>query len=268
MLSQLPVELLCEIIHSVDSVKDSNALARTCQHLHTIANPILYKRNVHQENSSALIWAAQKGQIGTARLLLNEGAPINKTNTYDENLLAIAAIHNQPAFMEFLIDEHDMSADGFGGSFHTSLQRAATAGCLESVKYLLAREDVNPNWQDLQGCTALFLAAMALHAEVVQFMLSHKRVQVIKGGRYTLTPIQAIFERQTHRITPMDADVSEAHKRTVKALLSSPKVQFDPYDSVMNNWRMKQGSEAIYEIFQSLGLDLYNDWDGKKWNVS
>lgn len=54
-----------------------SALASTCRRLHSLLNPLLYRRNAREQRSSALIWAAENGRVDTVNLCLSHEADIN-----------------------------------------------------------------------------------------------------------------------------------------------------------------------------------------------
>lgn len=53
------------------------ALASASRRLHSLLNPLLYRRNARDQHSAALIWAAANGRVDTANLCLSYGADIN-----------------------------------------------------------------------------------------------------------------------------------------------------------------------------------------------
>jgi ankyrin repeat protein len=60
----------------------------------------------------------------------------------------------------------------------TALLYAAGAGSVDVVRLLLARNGVEVNQTNANGCTALFLAAHFGHAEVVRLLLARPGVEV------------------------------------------------------------------------------------------
>lgn len=54
-----------------------SALASTSRRLHSLLNPLLYRRNAKEQHSAALIWAAANGRVDTAKLCLSHWADIN-----------------------------------------------------------------------------------------------------------------------------------------------------------------------------------------------
>lgn len=75
-LSNLPNELLIAVGNFADRPSLS-ALASTSRQLYSLLNPLLYRRNAKEKDSSALIWAADWGRLDTAKLCLSHGADIN-----------------------------------------------------------------------------------------------------------------------------------------------------------------------------------------------
>src|SRR5947208_1354231 len=73
-LPDLANELLLSVAETFNRLSDLNAFARTSQRLYFLLNSYLYRIDVQQGGSSALLWAAEHGQEGTAQLSLTEGA--------------------------------------------------------------------------------------------------------------------------------------------------------------------------------------------------
>ncbi|EHA21860.1 hypothetical protein ASPNIDRAFT_183513, partial [Aspergillus niger ATCC 1015] len=72
-LINLPGEILLGIASFLSSENDIDSLAKTSTRLHHLLNSVLYRHNVTHSNSSALLWAATKGQDTTARLCIQQG---------------------------------------------------------------------------------------------------------------------------------------------------------------------------------------------------
>ena len=80
-LLHLPNELLLRIAGCLDTAWDLNGFAQTNKFLHLMMNPVMYRYNIEFNNSSALSWAAEKGNISTVRLMVVAGADL-ETYTY------------------------------------------------------------------------------------------------------------------------------------------------------------------------------------------
>ena len=74
MLLRLPNELLQCVAENLDLAEHINAFARTNTRLYNLLNRYLYRYDIQQCGSSALLWAARHGQEATARKSLKEGA--------------------------------------------------------------------------------------------------------------------------------------------------------------------------------------------------
>ncbi|KAF2788272.1 hypothetical protein K505DRAFT_197347, partial [Melanomma pulvis-pyrius CBS 109.77] len=71
-LLDLPCELLCLVLENLLLQRDMNALARTNRFLYDLLNIHLYRYNVQHSGGFALLWAAERGQLGTARMSLEK----------------------------------------------------------------------------------------------------------------------------------------------------------------------------------------------------
>ena len=84
---------------------------------------------------TALLFAAQAGDVPSARLLLGSGAEINEAGADGNSPLVVAAISGHPTLASFLLDEGaDPNAAGGG---YTALHGAVLRGDLPTVERLL-----------------------------------------------------------------------------------------------------------------------------------
>ena len=65
-LLDLPNELLRNISENLESERDINAIAQANRRLYCLLDSYLYRYNIQQSGSSALLWAARHGQEVTA----------------------------------------------------------------------------------------------------------------------------------------------------------------------------------------------------------
>jgi ankyrin repeat protein len=93
----LPNELIRDISEYLESGRDINAVAQVNRRLYRLLDRYLYRYNVQQSGSSALLWAARRGQEATAQMSLREKANIQARNNDDEAplLLAVEKEHRQ-----------------------------------------------------------------------------------------------------------------------------------------------------------------------------
>jgi ankyrin repeat protein len=96
-LLDLPNELLLKISENLEAEKDINATAQANRRLYCLLDSYLYRYNIQQSGSSALLWAARHSQVATAHKLLREKANIQAINDDDQAplLLAVENGHTQ-----------------------------------------------------------------------------------------------------------------------------------------------------------------------------
>ena len=136
-LLDLPNELLRGITEYLESERYINAIAQANRRLYRILDSYLYRYNVQQSGSSALLWAAQYGQEATARKSLREKANMQATDVDGQAplLLAVEKGHEQVA--KLLVDKGaDVNAQG--GWYGNAIQAASAGGYEAVVKLLVA----------------------------------------------------------------------------------------------------------------------------------
>lgn len=115
--------------------------------------------------------AASSGDAALVESLLNHGAEIDGTDTYDNTPLFLAASSGHVAVVKCLL------ANGASKSIRVRMDRgplhgAALKGHTEVIKLLLS-EGFQVNDKDQLGCTALHSAAHVGHLNAVRFLLSN-----------------------------------------------------------------------------------------------
>ena len=151
-LLNLPNELILMIAESLEAECEINALVQTNRHLYGLLNLSLYRLNIQQNGSSALLWAAQHGQGTTAKTLINE-------RTREETVKGkIPYVRTVPETNQ------------------TPLSLAAEHGHESIISILLSQDSLDVNYGDYLGRTPLFCAAKNGHSTIVQLLLSAKCV--------------------------------------------------------------------------------------------
>jgi Ankyrin repeats (3 copies) len=147
-LLDLASELLLCISENLELERDINAFTRTNHHLYNLLNPYLYRHDIRLFRSSALRWAAEHGQEGTARKMLREGADTENTTEDGHTPLVLAAMNGHKTLIELLLAEGGLNPDSEGCLGRTPLSRAAEMGNEVVVKLLLSKDDVDPDSVD------------------------------------------------------------------------------------------------------------------------
>ena len=122
------------------------------------------------DGTTALHWAAYKGDVETARLLLRAGARVDARNRYHVTPLELAAGRGSAPLVEALLvagaDPNSTRPEG-----ETVLMAAARTGSVDVLRLLLAHgADVGAR-EDWRGQTALHWAAAENHAPAVHALV-------------------------------------------------------------------------------------------------
>ena len=137
--------------------------------------------------STALLFAAVSGDVGSARLLLDRGADVNDTAADGNSALVLAAFQGHGAVARLLLERGaDANAAGAG---YSALHAAVLRGDAETVKALLAK-GANPDarltrgspvrrfgsqWalpNNLAGATPLLIATVFLELDLMRTLLA------------------------------------------------------------------------------------------------
>jgi len=122
------------------------------------------------DGTTPLHWAAEKGDIETARKLVRGGANVNAANRYGVTPLSLACTNGDAELVEFLLTAGAEANLALPGG-ETPLMTAARTGRAGAVKALIAHgADVNAK-ESKRGQTALMWAAADGNAEAVQELI-------------------------------------------------------------------------------------------------
>ena len=122
-----PNELLQIAAENLQTQKDINAFTQTNRRLYNLLNDYLYRHNVRQFGSSALLWAAKHGQEATAQKLLDGGANIQAKDEDGQTPLSWAARNGHEAVVKLLLAEDSVDPDSKDDG-QTPLSLAAEQG--------------------------------------------------------------------------------------------------------------------------------------------
>ncbi|KAL5592674.1 hypothetical protein FOBRF1_013700 [Fusarium oxysporum] len=205
-LLHLPDELLCYIAENLESERNISVFLRANRKLHSVLNSYLYRYNVEQSGSSALLWVAKHGRLTEAEKLLREGANIQVTNDVFSIALVLSAEEGHKEMVKLLLDNGaDVNAQG-GGLYGTALQGASTEGH-EPIMKLLLDKGADVNAQVEEHGTALQGASAGGHEPIVKLLLDNGAdVNAHGGGLYG---------------TALQAAAVEGHEQIVKLLFDN-----------------------------------------------
>lgn len=179
------------------------------------------------DGSTALHWAAHRGDLVMAEALIGAGARVNAANQYGVTPLSLAAESGSAAVVGRLLKAGaNVKATLAGGE--TALMTAARAGRLEVVKVLTENgAEVNAR-EETRGQTALMWAAAEGHADVIQALVrAGADLKVVSRGPQadkSITDGESIYKRIAPRVdafTALQFAVQAGHIDAVKALLDA-----------------------------------------------
>ena len=150
------------------------------------------------EGLTALHYAAYKGNIDIAKLLISNGAHIQTTTNRGKNVMHLAAEGNQPTIMMYFIfhEAQDIhSIDEFGS---TPLHWACYAGAEDSVLFLLSMK-VDIDRTDKEGLTPLHVATTSNKDKIVLRLLQKGADKTIKNNKQE-TPLTIATTKNFYKI--------------------------------------------------------------------
>jgi ankyrin repeat protein len=173
-LHDLANELLLSVAENFNKLSDLNAFARTNQRLYFLLNGYLYRIDVQQGGSSALLWAAEHGLERTAQLSLTEKADREATRRDNRQSTSIrpGPFNYRGLLVKFKFDNHNFIET----PLLTSLTPLQLAVCHkhEFVARLLIEHGANIRKaypERMAKCTPLHLASAHGLTAAVQLLL-------------------------------------------------------------------------------------------------
>jgi ankyrin repeat protein len=107
-----------------------------------------------------------------AELLLQQGAEPNQTIREGKTLLMVAAEHNFPTLIK-LLTKYNAQVNQTDQRGATALMWACHRGSLEAVQALLGHPQIDLQFKNAGGSTALQLATLSQHWPIVRLLKSH-----------------------------------------------------------------------------------------------
>lgn len=150
------------------------------------------------EGITALHYAAYKGNITIAKLLIENGAIVEMVTNRGKNVMHLAAEGNQPSMMYYFISYHAQdifSIDDYGS---TPLHWACYSGAEESVLFLISLK-ANINAKDKEGITPLNLAVSSKREKIVLILLQRGADKTIENIKKE-TPLSVAIKKNYYEI--------------------------------------------------------------------
>ena len=181
---------------------------------------LLQSRVCMEAVQSSFMRAAQGGQEGATKLLLDHGADVAAADNKGFTALLVAAAGGHEAVAKLLLD-HGADVAAATNNGYTALMHAATRGH-EAVTKLLLDHGADVAAATNNGRTALMLAAFGGHEEVTKLLLDHGAdvAAADNNGQTTLMNAAALgHEAVTKLLLDHGADVAAADNDGETALM-------------------------------------------------
>ncbi|KAL1955231.1 hypothetical protein VTO42DRAFT_8890 [Malbranchea cinnamomea] len=185
-------EIILQIADQFPTEHEVNTLACLNRRLHGLLNPYLYRRNVQRSGASAMFWAASRGNLDTARRVLEcvkvDGKEATKkrvtpqlcqTGKVKEQKEEAAQTRgneheHEHAPGELCVHLSQLRLGMRGRNGETPLIYAAMGGKAAMVEFLLDEADSSVWEMDIYHQSALSHAAERGHAAVVELLLRYE----------------------------------------------------------------------------------------------
>jgi ankyrin repeat protein len=296
-LLDLPNELLCQICEVLDTAQDITSFSQLNHHLHRLTEDHLYRFDVQEGKSSALLWAATHGRLQTTKKALKalqkseqptvgSEADANTTNEPATNPVGIALINaaekGHTSLVRLLIEHGAQLKWRDPERRQSAMEAACTKGHISIVKLLL-KSGVDPSWGHYIRPYPIQCAAMMGHTDIVESLIdAGASVDTCTGrpGGGSFPPLQ-LAVRGDHeetakllitkgakiniRIGRMHTALEEAvrsnHLWAVKMLLASGAMVFAPASELVRcpalQMARKPGREEIYKLLKDQPVYLW-----------
>ncbi|KAL4978317.1 ankyrin repeat-containing domain protein [Aspergillus desertorum] len=142
----LPDELLLSVGEVISSQHDLSSLTKTNRRLYCLLSDLLLRNNMQSSNSSALVQAAQHGNLTIVQRMIELGADIDATNPDAYTALDCAASEGHADIVRCLLEKgarHRFTSD----RPCTPLGAAAAAGHTDVIRIFLDHHDAEPEKQ-------------------------------------------------------------------------------------------------------------------------
>lgn len=144
---------------------------------------------------TALHWAAVRGGIAVADVLLQNGARVEAADINGYRAVHVAAQYGQTSFLNHIVAKYHADFDVPDNEGRSPLHWAAYKGFADTIRLLLFR-DAHQGRQDKEGCTPLHWAAMRGNVEACTVLVhaGTKQELTVKDNA-GFTPVQLASDK-------------------------------------------------------------------------
>ncbi|CAI7656274.1 unnamed protein product [Penicillium crustosum] len=256
-LTLLPTELLLTIAESLPGQKDISAFTQTTKRTYSVLQLYLYKNNIQNHGTSALLWAAKNGHTVLTQKMLDAGARIsarippspnhiNPTNVTGiaGNALSLAASGPHIETLTCLLSEKRPDQTYDPDQLREALiESAIPARSTEAVKLLLRHNaPLEPAGELLPNPSALGAAVAANWAGIIPLLLE-----------------AGACPGKSEVPTPLERAITMNKPEIVDILLGAGIRLVDDGGLCII---AEQNNQRLLEVFVELGLEVGMCWQG------
>ncbi|KAK4380852.1 putative protein S-acyltransferase 23 [Sesamum angolense] len=144
---------------------------------------------------TALHWAAVRGSIAAADVLLQNGARVEVADVNGYRPVHVAAQYGQTGFLNYIVAKYHADFDVPDNDGRSPLHWAAYKGFADTIRLLLFR-DASQGRQDKEGCTPLHWAALRGNVEACS-VLAHagSKEELMVKDKAGKTPVELASDK-------------------------------------------------------------------------
>ncbi|CBF86658.1 hypothetical protein AN2346.2 [Aspergillus nidulans FGSC A4] len=178
----LPDELLLFVGEVIPLQRDLSSLTKTNRRLYCLLSDLLLKINMKDSNSSALVYAAQHGNLAVVQRMVELGADINATNPDAYTVLDCAASEGHADIVRYLLRK--------GASHRFTVERPSVSNVSQRTVQNMFTTNVSKEEQEtLEYTIPLFLAILHSHDEAALSLIEDQRVNINYCDLWGRTPL-------------------------------------------------------------------------------
>ncbi|KAF5444255.1 hypothetical protein F2P56_036743 [Juglans regia] len=160
---------------------------------------------------TALHWAAVRGAIGVADVLLQNGARVEAVDVNGYRAVHVAAQYGQTAFLNHIVAKYQADFDAPDNEGRSPLHWAAYKGFTDTVRLLLFR-DACQGRQDKEGCTPLHWAAIRGNVEACTVLVhAGTKQELMVKDNAGFTPVQLASDKGHRHVAGFLSNAQWAH---------------------------------------------------------
>ncbi|KAJ5951331.1 uncharacterized protein N7479_009744 [Penicillium vulpinum] len=256
-LDSLPTEILLSVAQYLPTQKNFSAFVRTTRRTYTVLQTYLYKNNINNHGSTALIWAAKHGYTTLAKKLLDAGASISVLKSHSNHLRSPTT---------------NVCISG------SALSLAARGSHIETLACLLAETRPDRRWYHDQLGEALHYGAIPAHSEEAVKLLLRYNASMEPGGgvlRYS-SALNAAVDSRWPVIVPVLLEAGACHGQgdlhtpLERAIHTDQPELVDIFLGIgmrlVNDAALcviaEQNNQTLLNVFVEAGLEIDMCWQG------